>query len=285
VFVGALAWPAAANAELPTTRECLSASEAWISAAKQHHPRAARDALVVCAAQSCPEDVRKECAMRLASVTLEVPTIVFEATDAHGKPLSAVRVSMDGERLAEQLDGTPLAVEPGEHRFTFESRDAVPQSRSLVIVQGQTDRHEAISLLSAGSAPPAGRGDSTRRPDEPFAGPDAPPGAKGLGPQRVLAIAAAGVSVVGLAIGAGFGISMLAQKSSASAECPNLCPTQAGVDAWNSAAQAGDVASVALVVGAVGAVAATTLWLTAPVNRSKVAVGLGPATLQVRGVW
>jgi hypothetical protein len=279
LLFAALGWPAAAKADPPSTQECLSASDAWVAAAKQHHPRAARDALLICAAQSCPEDVRKECATRLVAVTQQVPTIVFEATDANGRRLSAVSVSVDGERLTGNLDGTPLAVEPGEHSFTFESHDTLPISRSLVIVQGQKDRHEAISLPPAVAA--TGSHDGTGAP--PVAPPSA--GAHGLGTQRALALAMGGVAVVGLAIGAGFGASMLSQKGTASAECPNLCRTQAGVDAWSSATRAGNVATVGFLVGAAGAVAAATLWFTAPASRSRLEIGVGATTLQLRGAW
>ncbi len=47
--------------------------------------------------------------------------IVFEAKDGAGNDLVAVTVTMDGQRVTDKLDGLPLQLDPGEHRFTFES--------------------------------------------------------------------------------------------------------------------------------------------------------------------
>ena len=46
----------------PTTTGCLTASESALALGAQHKLRARRSQLLICASQSCPADVRVECA-------------------------------------------------------------------------------------------------------------------------------------------------------------------------------------------------------------------------------
>src|ERR1700733_6322453 len=84
-----------ARAARPTTTEGLASSDAPRGAGNAHKLRAERSALLVCAAASCPADIRKECAQRVEEVSRRVPTVIFEARDATGSDLSAVHVTMD----------------------------------------------------------------------------------------------------------------------------------------------------------------------------------------------
>src|SRR5580700_7074280 len=94
---------APAQAADPTTADCLAASDASLSSGNQHKLRAERSQLLTCAAASCPSDVRRECGSRVDEVNKQIPTIIFAAKDASGADLSAVKVTMDDEVLAERL--------------------------------------------------------------------------------------------------------------------------------------------------------------------------------------
>ncbi len=131
----------------PKTVECLDASEGSLTLGDVHKLRAERSLLLVCAAVGCPTDIRKECAARVAEVSDQIPTIIFAAKDASGGDLSAVKVTMDGELLAERLDGTALATDPGEHRFRFEMAGQPPLEKKLVMHEGEKDRREVIVLI------------------------------------------------------------------------------------------------------------------------------------------
>ena len=76
---------------------------------------AARAELLTCVREVCPAVVRGDCAGWLGDVEASTPTIVARARDDSGHDLRDVIVSVDGARVASQLDGRPLPVDPGEH--------------------------------------------------------------------------------------------------------------------------------------------------------------------------
>jgi hypothetical protein len=289
----ALAAPGARAAE-PTTAQCLAANESGIALRNHHKLHEALSQSLVCSAVSCPADVRDECQHRLASVNAAMPSIVFEAQDAAGNDLAAVNVTMDGHPLVERLDGSALSIDPGEHAFAFSAAGRPKMEKRFVLREGEKGRHERIvfaapAVSAAPAAAPAPAPLVTVPPDRPAA--DEASG--GLGTQRILAIVSAGVGVVGVGLGIGFGVQSLSKHDDATKVCPDAttCPDTNGVTLWHQAVTAGDVATVAFVVGGVGLGAAAALWFTAgprsgpPESKGTTQVGLGPGTLQLRGTW
>ncbi len=120
---------------------------------------AARSRVRVCIAQSCPVPVREDCTGLLHEIDSLMPSLVFEAKDAKGGALRAVKVSVDGSPLAERLDGTALNVDPGEHTFRFEAEGAPHIEKKLVIRESEKDRHEIV-VLETVAATPKGAGAS-----------------------------------------------------------------------------------------------------------------------------
>jgi hypothetical protein len=274
VLVAALVTtPRSAHAIDPTTADCLSANDTSIQARRQHRLRAAREQLLVCAAPSCPADIRNECIRRVAEVNAAMPTIVFEAKDASGQDLGDVRVTMDGQSLVERLEGTALSIDPGEHAFTFEAAGQALLVRQFVIREGEKDRRERISFGSGQITAP--------RPGEPEQAP-------GLGTPRILAIASAAVGLVALGVGTAFGLQSISKHDDALRACPNACSDQAGVDLWRDAQSAGNVSTVGFVVGAAALAAGGVLWFMAkpaPGGAASPGVGLGPGSILVKGAW
>jgi hypothetical protein len=266
----------------PTTADCLSASEASLKLGEEHKLRAERAQLLVCAASSCPSDIRKECLARVERVSAQVPSIVFTVKDASGGDVSAVKVAMDGETLSERLEGTAVAIDPGEHTFTFEAPGHPAVTKKLVIVQGQKDRSERVVF---GDLPPA----PAARVDVPAPGPAPRPAESGggLGAQKVLALVAGGIGIAGLGVGAAFGVMALSKKSDAQSVCPDQCATADGVNKWSDATSTGNISTIALIAGGAVVAGAAVLWLTAPssVGAASTRVGLGPGGVQMRGVW
>jgi hypothetical protein len=192
---------------------------------------------------------------------------VFSAKDASGADLSAVKVTVDGEILAERLDGTALSIDPGEHAFTFETAGQARLTKKILVLQGQKDRRE---LIAFGATQPA---------ESP------PPSPSGMGTQKVLALVAGGIGVAGLVVGATFGFMAMSQKNDAQSACPDACTTPDGVNQWSTAGKTGDVSTIAFVVGGVGVAGAALLWFTAGSSPSSPQVGLGLGGLQARGTW
>jgi hypothetical protein len=281
-----------ARAADPTTAECLSANEASLNARSQHRLRDARVSLLKCAAPSCPTDVRDECTRGVNEINAALPTIVFEAKDTAGADLVAVKVTMDGELLADHLDGTALAIDPGAHRFSFETPGQPKVEKQLVIREGEKDRHERIVLGMAVVNTPVGpgAGESTAAGTTLVSSPTGATGAPSsvVGARRVGALVAAGVGVVGVAVGIGYGLESSSKHSQAMSACPTRnCANQAQADLWNDATTYGTVTNVAFVVGAVGLAGGAALWFSGkPASSEPTAqVGLGLGTLQLRGIW
>ena len=68
-----------------------------------------------------------------------MPTVVIVAKDKAGKDTSKVRVTIDGELVAEQLDGRPLTIDPGAHQVQCEHMGQT-RVEDVVITQGKKDR-------------------------------------------------------------------------------------------------------------------------------------------------
>jgi hypothetical protein len=269
-----------AQAADPSTADCLAATEAALKSGNDHKLRAERSQLLVCAAASCPADIRKECGRRVEEVNPAIPTIIFEARDGAGNDLSAVKVTMDGEVLAERLDGAGLSIDPGEHVFVFETPGQPPLSKRLVIRESVKDRREGIDfgagsfqvkpattpppsttavapLPQAPSPPPAqGTLASESPPPETAAGP-------GLGSQKILGLVSGGVGVAGIAMGSVFGLMASSKWSTAKNEWSSG-QTDMAISGKNDANSAATVSTVGFIAG--GALLATgvVLFFTAP---------------------
>jgi hypothetical protein len=272
----------------PTTADCIGASDASIKANNEHKLRAARSQLLVCAAASCPVDIRKECVGRVDALNAAIPTIIFQAKDGAGMDIIAVKVTMDAEVIADRLEGTALSIDPGRHSFAFETTGQPPVHEQLVIQQGEKDRRERIvfgptaaPVVSLGPTPFPTPGSLPSTPDL-----GASSSSSGLGTQKILAIVAGGVGVVGLGIGTVVGAIALSKKSDAQSACPgSQCTTQDGVSKWSDAASTGNVSTIGFIIGGVGVAGAAVLWFTAPSGGSSTQVGFGPGVLQVKGTW
>jgi len=281
-----------AHAADPTTADCLASSESSLKLRSQHKLRDARTQLLVCAAATCPADIREECTRRVAEVNAAMPTIVFEVKDAAGNDLGAVVVTMDGAPLVERLEGIALSIDPGQHTFSFTAAGQPPVKKDLLIREGDKERRERIALgapalATANSGGVAASGDLVASGDSSSPGHEVP--RTRLGTQRIAAIAAAGVGVVGLGLGIAFGLDAMSKHDDAAHECPlQACTTQRGVSLWSDATSAGNWSTVGFVIGAVGVAGAAALWFTAkPASQETpgTQVGLGLGTVQIRGLW
>jgi len=267
----------------PTTAECLAANEASLAARSQQKLRDARAKLLLCAAPSCPRDVREECTRGVNEINAALPTIVFEAKDDAGADLIAVKVTMDGEVLADRLEGAALPVDPGAHTFAFESAGHSKTEKQFLIREGDKGRRERI-VLGAGVAGAESVAPGTTLTSSPVGG--AP--SSGLGGRRIGALVAAGAGVVAAGIGIGFGLRSKAKRDDAKKVCPDPeCPDMNGVNLWNQAVSAGNVATAAFIVSAVGLAGGVALWIVGAPESSGggTQVGFGPGTLQLRGTW
>jgi hypothetical protein len=108
----------------------------------------------------------------------------------------------------------------------------------------------------------------------------------GLGTQRVLALVAGGVGIVGLGVGTAFTLKTMSNQDEAEKYCDGTaCRDPRGVTAGNDAHSAGNIATIGMVVGAVGVAGGLTLWFTAPKEHPSTEVAVGLGTVRIRGTW
>jgi hypothetical protein len=277
----------------PTTADCLAASETSLALRNQHKRRAERSQLLVCAAATCPSDIRKECLRRVDEVNAAIPTVIFEVKDAAGNDLSAVRLSMDGEVLAESLQGTALSIDPGVHTFVFETPNHAPLQKQFVIREAEKERRESIRFQDV--APPVQDIAPARAAvvvpaqtasPAPAAAPPPSDTTPGLGTPRTIALAAGGVGILSLGVGTVFAVTTIANRNDAAAACPAVtCGTQRGVDLWNDAKTNGNLSTAFLIVGGLGLATGAILWFATRPEHGSVRMGVGQGSLHLEGTW
>jgi hypothetical protein len=266
ILAHSFAWSSHAYAGDPTVAECLTASNASIKLRAEHKLRHARSTLLVCAAATCPAEIREECSQRVAQVNAALPTIVFEVKDSAGRGLSAARVTMDGEVVAEHLDGSALTLDPGDHAFVFEVAGQAPVTQHILLYEADKGRHVPITLSAAPAlvAPVQPPPREVASPNA--ASPDTAPPSNETGHNRRLAgLIVGGTGVAGVVVGAVFGGLTLSEASSANHACPshNDCPANAVSDR-SSAVTFGAVADVGFIAGGLLVAAGIVLYATAP---------------------
>jgi hypothetical protein len=231
--------------------ECLSASNLSVSLRSAHKLREARTQLLVCAAGSCPDEVRTECLRRLDLVRVALPTVVFEVKDGAGHELGDVKITMDGEVVASLLDGSAITLDPGSHEFTFDAAGQPPVTETLILHEGEKNRRETVVV----GAPP-------KPPESPAIAPPPPTGPGGTGEAapasgahtlRLAGIVTGGAGLLGLGLGGIFGGVAISSWNSAKASSSN--PER------NSALTFATASDAAFIVGGVLVATGVTLYL------------------------
>jgi hypothetical protein len=259
--------PPSARADL-TKAQCVDANVSAQDLRRDGRLGAARVELVKCAGRSCPALVRDDCTRRLDEVDKAEPTIAFEVKAA-GADVFAVTIMVDGKPWTDTVEGKPIPVDPGKHVFTFSVAGHPSVTRTFVLTEGEKGRREQIVLESApatsatsapssapeGSAAPSVSGNQTSAP------------AGGIGAQKVLGLGAAGVGVVGLGLGAAFGLMSTSAWKSAQSTCGgnvNQCADVPGAEPHrHTALTDATISTVSFIAGGVLVAAGGLLFFTA----------------------
>jgi len=243
------------------TQACLGSYEQVQRARQDKKLRAAKAQAIACARETCPAAIANECGQWLTEIERGIPTVVVEASTADWRDLVAVRVFVDGEPVAERLDGSALPIDPGGHRFRFETAGAPPIEQQVLVREGEKNRKIAVQF--AGGAPGSG---AAPVPDRPV---------------PVAAFVLAGVGVLGAAGFATFGLLGTSKRHELDACKPHCASADVGTMMHEFA-----VADVSLAVGIVSLGAATWIYLTRPAvsKRGKGSLGIVPLVC-TRGGW
>jgi hypothetical protein len=181
----------------------------------------------------------------------------------------------------QTLDGRAIAIDPGRHTFHFETADGSKADRQVLVTEGTQNQAVRVVLgspRSVASTPPS-------------ASPAAPASADRAGsPWKTVGFVVGGAGIVGLAVGAVFGITALGDEGAAHCNASNQCIAEPLSHA-RSAALAADVG---LVGGGVLLAGGTALVLLGPHGGSRKAsarANLSPmlaphaAGLSFGGAW
>lgn len=149
---------------------CIDAHEQAQRLMQDGRLRAAREKLLVCSRETCPKVAQTDCATWMRDVARDMPSVVVTAKDAAGRDTEKVRVIVDGETIAESLDGRALALDPGPHAFRFEASGRILEQKVLVAA-GEQNRHVVADFTAPAPPPPPPLGPpppskGTHEPDE-----------------------------------------------------------------------------------------------------------------------
>lgn len=236
--------------------DCPSSSEEGQRLRDKNKYSDARAMFRACSQPSCPAIVRKDCAKWLTEIDETQPSIVIAAQDATGADLSAVKVLVDDRQVATKVDGSPIAVDPGEHALRMETPGHAPLTQRLIVRVSEKNRLVRVVFQDGAKA----------AQPEPVGPPR--PGASGSegsttesssssGPP-VLALVLAGVGVVALGSFGYFGLTSKSDLAKLRTDCAPFCD-QSQLDDVKSRML---IADVSLGVGIVALGVAAVLYAT-----------------------
>ncbi|MFO0737495.1 MAG: hypothetical protein U0270_16505 [Labilithrix sp.] len=243
----------------PTKEQCIDADTEAQSLRTSGRFDAARELLRLCTDPACPNVVREDCTQRLDELAQHQPTIVLAARDVRGADIVKVVVKMDGTLLAERLDGRALAIDPGEHVFTFEATGMLPLERRIVVHEGAQARVESVTLADAAPAPaPAPAPTVVAKPASTAT--------------RTGAIAMGGAGVVGLGVGAVLGLMAASRWQDAKDACPSAerCAYESATSSKSSAEGLATGSTVSFVAGATLLLGGALVYWLAPGAKRRV---------------
>jgi hypothetical protein len=262
----AVADGAAAHAE-DVKRVCVTASTAGQTQRDEGKLLEAREQLLRCAREDCPDIVKTHCAGWLADIESQIPSIVVRVLDTSGNDRTDVKTSVDGKQL--KLDGKPTSLDPGEHVIAVETAEGARKEQKVLVVVREKGRLLTIQV--------------TAEPGETAA---LPPkvGAEPPGPLHIPlgAFVAGGVGAVALGTGIYFGLTARSEYDRLKDECAPRCSPSDG----DAARRKAIISDVSLGIGA-AAVVGGVVWAIlgsyrgSPAPASSTAIGAVP----VAGGW
>ena len=248
-------------------------------------------------------DARRERAARERANALEPKLVRILVDVPQASDVSGLAVVRDGATVERAIWGSAVPVDPGAHEIAASapgrvawktSVDATEAGKTVTVhvpaLQPEAPAPVAVSAPPPPVAPPPPA--STARPVV-APPPSRPESDRSGSSQRTWAVVAGGVGVVGLGVGTVLGLGALSKWSDAKSHCTNGttgCDDTA-TSLSRDARSAGNLSTIAFVVGGVGVAAGIALWLTAPPSNGGAArslyvapgVARGGATIDVGG--
>jgi len=219
-------------------QQCVSA---YVDAQKLRRDgklRAAREQLLACSQEGCPQTLRSQCAPWLEEVERSLPSVVFAAVDRNGAETTRVRIELDGQPWLDSLPARAVEIDPGEHRLRYVAADGTAIERATIVREGEKNRQ--LEIRFAATKPKPGVASAPAKT------------AGGSGPLLWPAVAAGGLSVLALGGFTGFGLTGKLKESELASTCAPNC-AQSDVDDVHTRFLVADISLVtALLCGVAG---------------------------------
>jgi hypothetical protein len=207
--------------------------------------------------------------------------------------VDGLEVKRDGVVVGASSYGVPIPVDPGPH--VIDASAPGHKHWSNVVQIGSKRDQIAVNLPPLEASP-----DAVVVPPPVVAQPAQPASQQQTAKddstgktQRIVGIAVAGVGVVGVVVGAVFGLVASGKKSDATSNCNadlSKC-NSAGVDAMSSARSSATISTIGFIAGGALVAGGVVLYVTAPKKSEEKAVAfrISPngsgATLSFGGAW
>lgn len=212
---------------------------------------------------------------KLTRLTIDVPAAVR---------VPGLVVKRDNEVVGEGQYGVAIPVDPGKHVVEASAPGKKTWSDSRVVSgEGATSALKVEALVDDTSGGTAGPATATATGTEQPSG-----GEKKGSPLKVAGIVVGGLGVVGIGVGSVMGIVAIGKNNDANnGHCDkttNICDST-GVSMRSDAVGAGNVSTVAFIVGGVLLAGGATMFLLAPSSNVQAApaVGTNGAGIVLRG--
>ena len=195
--------------------------------------------------------------------------------------IDGLEVRRDGTRVEAAEFGSALPIDPGKHTIEASAPGREKWSKTVEVAADGSTINLVVPELSpsdaeaattqAGAEPSAELIENARTSTQP--------------PSRVPAFIAGGVGVVGVGLGAYFGLSANSKFKDAKGQCRDY-PYECGEGASmaEDASRLGTLSTVAFAIGGVGLATGVVLWLTSnPKSEGVTAIHVSPSGLVASG--
>lgn len=216
---------------------------------------------------------------RAAALAPKLSKLVITVT---GAP-AGLEVQRDGVVVGSAQWGVGIPADPGRHTVTATAAGKLPFQKDIEVVEAGATIEVKVPELAPAPV-------EATAPVAPPPSPAPPPASSesgGLGGQRYAAIGVGVLGVAGVAVGSVFGLKSKSKHDDAESHCDGgNCFDTDGVALREDARSAGNVATVAFIVGGVGLAGAAVLWFTGgPSDEPKTGLVIGPGRLALRGTF
>jgi hypothetical protein len=223
--------------------------------------------LEVAAGSKAANQADREKLARKRAQALE-PRLPKLVVDVVGAP-AGLEVKRDGLAIGAAAWGTPIPVDPGTHRISATAPGKGTWETTIATAEGKV-AHVAVprdlppAAVAAAPVPIGPQPEAPATATTPANDFPSPVVEQNGAAQRTVGWIVAGAGVIGVGIGAGFGLSSIGKRNDSRSHCVGDQCDAAGVSLRDDAIRSGNIATIATIAGGAFVAGGLILVLTAP---------------------